>query len=87
MAGRSGPLEKGRAEPVDATNVPADLRGARTVWNAFHHSRPEQARSILANAVADRQAIAVFEVVSRELPMLLAPGRTVRACRASNGFA
>lgn len=60
----------GRAEPVDATAVPAELRGVRTMFNAFHHFRPEVARSVLADAVAQRQPIAVFEIVSRELPML-----------------
>lgn len=61
----------GRAEPVDATAVPADLQGFRTIWNAFHHFPPELARKVLADAVAQRQPIGVFEVVSRELPMLL----------------
>ncbi|MBK6512871.1 MAG: class I SAM-dependent methyltransferase [Polyangiaceae bacterium] len=67
----SGGAVQGRAEPVDATAVPADLRGFRTIFNAFHHFRPEQARRIVADAVAKGQPIAVFEVVSRELPMLL----------------
>ncbi|HKP57400.1 MAG TPA: hypothetical protein VJV78_11800 [Polyangiales bacterium] len=70
-AANSGGKVVGRLEPVDATNVPADLRGFRTVWNAFHHFPPPLARSILADAVARRQPIGVFEVVSRELPMLL----------------
>jgi hypothetical protein len=61
----------GRTEPVDATAVPAELPGCRTMFNAFHHFRPDQARRILADAVAKRQPIGVFEVVSRELPMLL----------------
>lgn len=61
----------GRAEPVDATAVPPDLDGFRTVFNAFHHFPPELARRILADAVAQRRPIAVVEVVSRELPMLL----------------
>lgn len=62
---------EGRAEPVDATAVPAELRGFRTVFNAFHHLPPDQARKVLADAVAHGQPIGVFEVVSRELPMLL----------------
>lgn len=61
----------GRDQPVDATRVPADLPGVRTVFNAFHHLPPDLARKVLADAVAARQPIAVFEVVSRELPMLL----------------
>jgi hypothetical protein len=61
----------GRAEPVDATAVPAELRGFRTIFNAFHHFPPALAKQILADAVRQRQPIGVFEVVSRELPMLL----------------
>lgn len=49
------------ATPVDATNVPVELSGVRTMFNAFHHFPPESARSILADAVAKRRAIAIFE--------------------------
>lgn len=69
-AGSNGRV-RGRPEPVDATAVPEDLPGFRTIFNAFHHFPPDQARRILADAVARRQPIAVFEVVSREAPMLL----------------
>jgi hypothetical protein len=58
-------------KPVDATRVPESLRGARTIWNAFHHFRPEQAREILASAVRARRPIAVFEILSREPLFLL----------------
>ena len=71
LAGCATTADGGWQTLVDGTKVPADLRGVRTIWNAFHHFRPEQARSILQNAVADRQGIAVFEVVSHELPRLL----------------
>lgn len=50
---------------VDATNVPADLSGVRTLFNAFHHFPPPLAKQILADAVAKRQPIAVFELVER----------------------
>lgn len=63
---------RGRTEPVDATDVPADLRGFRTIFNAFHHFPPELARGILRDAVQKRQPIGVFEIVSREPLMLLA---------------
>lgn len=71
VARRSGGRVVGRTSPVDATAVPADLPGFRTVFNAFHHFPPPLAKKILADAVAQRQPIGVFEVVSRELPMLL----------------
>lgn len=60
-----------RTDPVDATAVTPQLAGVRTIFNAFHHFTPEQARKVLGDAVAQRQPIGVFEVVSRELPMLL----------------
>ena len=46
---------------VDATNVPVELDGVRTMFNAFHHFPPHLAQRILADAVAKRRAIAIFE--------------------------
>lgn len=46
---------------VDATNVPSELRGVRTLMNAFHHFPPDLARGILADAVRTRQPIVIFE--------------------------
>ena len=47
--------------PVDATDVPRDLSGVRTIFNAFHHFRPPQAQAILADAVRKRCPILVVE--------------------------
>src|SRR5438034_7254167 len=52
-------------EPVDATAVPAHLRGFRTLFTSFHHFRPDEARAILADAVGRREGIGVFEVARR----------------------
>jgi hypothetical protein len=62
----------GRAEPVDATAVPDELTGFRTIFNAFHHFPPDVARRILADAFEKRRPIGVFEVVGREPAMLVA---------------
>lgn len=51
--------------PVDARAVPADLVGLRTVFNALHHFRPEQAREVLADAQRARQPILVVELSER----------------------
>ena len=60
------------AQPVDATQVPGELPGFRTMFTAFHHFRPEQARAVLADAVQKRQGIAVFEATQRSgLALLL----------------
>jgi len=64
-------------QSVDATDVPADLRGVRTMFNGFHHFPPDQARLILRNSVNHRQPIVIFELLQRTrldfLVMLLAP--------------
>ncbi len=50
---------------VEARSVPAELDGFRTVFTAFHHFRPAEARAILADAVQRRQGIGVFEIARR----------------------
>jgi SAM-dependent methyltransferase len=60
------------AEPVDATHVPSGLPGFRTMFSAFHHLDPGQARAALADAVAHGEGIAVFEGGQRSILMLLA---------------
>lgn len=74
-----------RAEPLDATTVPPELAGARTMFNAFHHFEPDDARRILRDAAEAGRPIAVVEFVERSaftlagvlfspiLMMLLAP--------------
>ena len=62
---RSGGRLHVRETPVDASNVPEDLRGVRTMFNAFHHFPPDVARRILADAVAKDCPIAIFEGVGR----------------------
>jgi hypothetical protein len=48
-------------EPVDAMRVPSKLTGVRTMFSAFHHFRPDAARSILKDAFEHRRAICIFE--------------------------
>jgi hypothetical protein len=56
---------------VDATRVPRELPGFRTVFTAFHHLRPDQARAVLADAVGKGEGIAVFECARRGILPLL----------------
>src|ERR1051325_1817069 len=42
-----------------------ELDGFRTIFTAFHHFRPAEARAILADAVARKQGIGVFEIARR----------------------
>ena len=60
-----------RAEAVDATALPKDARGTRTLFSALHHFRPKVARAILVDAMRSQQPIAAFEVVSRHPLSLL----------------
>jgi hypothetical protein len=57
--------------PVDATNVPRDLAGLRTVFNGFHHFRPLDATAILGDAANAQQPIAIFEASRRSLKTLI----------------
>ncbi len=56
---------------VDARAVPPRLDGFRTIFTAFHHFRPTEARAILEDAVRQRQGIGVFEI-ARRAPLELA---------------
>ena len=57
--------------PVDATRVPPELAGLRTIFNAFHHFRPASAARILGAAADAREPIAVFEIAGREPATML----------------
>lgn len=52
-------------KPADATQVPAELTGFRTLFTSFHHFPPAEARAILQNAVDAGQGIGIFEATRR----------------------
>ena len=52
-------------ESVDATKVPRELKGLRTMFTSFHHFSPEDARAILQDAVDAGESIAIFEIPRR----------------------
>jgi len=54
-------------ESIDASKVPADLVGLRTIFNAFHHFQPELGRQVLTDAMKAQQSIVVIEVTERTL--------------------
>jgi hypothetical protein len=60
-----------REDPIDATAVPPELCGFRTLFSSFHHFPPAQARAILADAVKRRCGIGVFEVTKRSTATIL----------------
>jgi len=59
------------AAPVDATDVPENVTGLRTMFNAFHHFAPEPARLVLQNAVQARQPVGIFEIPERNVIPLI----------------
>ena len=48
-------------EPVDAMDVPPHLEGMRTLFEGFHHFKPDQAIRILEDAIEKKVAIGIFE--------------------------
>lgn len=60
-------------EPVDASRVPAELTGMRTLFNGFHHFPPDLAEGILRDAICSGQAIAVYEALQRTWMGLCVP--------------
>lgn len=58
---------RGELEPVDARSVPARLDGVRTLFDAFHHFRPDEARAILGDAARQGAGILVVEGTERSV--------------------
>ena len=53
------------AQPVDARDVPPDLVGCRTMFNALHHFTRKDAVRVLESAAIARQPIGIFEMPER----------------------
>jgi hypothetical protein len=52
-----------RSTSVDASEVPADLKGVRTIFGGFHHMNPSVAKAIFADAAKRREGIVVGEAM------------------------
>jgi hypothetical protein len=65
LARKTGGRVKGFPESLNATQVPRNLTGLRTLFNSFHHFGPKLARQILQDAYRGRQPIAIFEITNR----------------------
>lgn len=57
--------------PVDATNIPKELEGFRTLFISFHHFREKEAKKILQDAADNKSVIGIFEVTERSFLQLL----------------
>lgn len=53
--------------PINAMKVPAHFDGFRTLFTSFHHFAPHEARSLLKDAVLNKQGIGIFELSERSL--------------------
>ncbi|MHB1312153.1 MAG: class I SAM-dependent methyltransferase [Gemmatimonadaceae bacterium] len=56
---------RGRAQSVDATQVPPELAGVRTMFTGLHHLAPGQVRALMRDAAAQRQPLLAFELTQR----------------------
>ncbi|MEO8562441.1 MAG: class I SAM-dependent methyltransferase [bacterium] len=61
----------GEPRPVSADAVPPELVGFRTMFSAFHHFAPADARRVLADAAARGRSIAIFEAMRRDVRAVL----------------
>ena len=71
-ASASHPRVSWLREPVDATRVPLELAGVRTIFSGFHHFRPDAAKAILRDAYEGRRSICIFESASSATPQTVA---------------
>lgn len=58
-------------KPLDATDVPKGSEGLRTMFSAFHHFQPDQAKEILNNAINNKKPIAIFDLGEKNLLPIL----------------
>lgn len=56
---------------VNALRVPSELTGFRTLFTSFHHFQPDEALTILRDAVASHSGIGIFESTQRRLSGVL----------------
>lgn len=57
--------------PVDATQVPANLKGFRTLFSSIHHFDKQKAKEVLKNAVEAGEGIGIFDGGDRNIWMIL----------------
>lgn len=60
------------AASVDATNVPSDLKGLRTMFSAAHHFKCETLKEILDHAANSKSSIAIFDGGNKNILMIIA---------------
>jgi len=66
-AARSAASVRGELSSIDARAIPSRLGGVRTLFDAFHHFRPDDARRILRDAKDRGAGILVVEGTERSV--------------------
>ena len=56
---------RGYGQSVDATRVPPELTGVRTMFTGLHHLAPDQVRALMRDAASQRQPLLAFELTQR----------------------
>jgi hypothetical protein len=74
LEAQSGGSVTVRYESTNATDVPGELKGLRTMFAAVHHFQPSGVKLVLADAVRKRAPIAVFEPLVRTPQMVMLVG-------------
>ncbi|MBA3647930.1 MAG: class I SAM-dependent methyltransferase [Chitinophagales bacterium] len=68
-------ISKGRInyieEPVNALNVPEDLKGMRLLFSSFHHFNQEDAKKILLDARTKNAPIGIFDAGTKSVLTIL----------------
>ncbi len=60
--------------PVDATAVPDELTGLRTMFNCFHHFTPELATAIIRDVVHKNERVVVVDTAQRSFAQFIGAG-------------
>ncbi len=58
-------------QPIDARAVPSGLPGLRTLFNSFHHFRPDEARRVVAQIAEAGEGVVIAELTARRLSSVL----------------
>jgi hypothetical protein len=59
------------SKPLDAADIPADLKGVRTLFSAFHHFDREAAKAVLKDAVRKNSPICIFDAAERKFRYII----------------
>ncbi|MBX2840170.1 MAG: class I SAM-dependent methyltransferase [Flammeovirgaceae bacterium] len=57
---------------VDARNLPESFDGFLTMFNGFHHFRPEEAKGILKNVMDRKLPLGIFEPIDKSIWQMIA---------------